>query len=56
MVVTHGLSIRALVDTLFNELDATIGMENASVTTIQYDGENFELGTVKRWNILILNK
>ncbi|MEL5939590.1 histidine phosphatase family protein [Tetragenococcus halophilus] len=46
LVVTHGLSIRALVDTLFNELDTTIGMENASVTTIQYDGENFELGTV----------
>ncbi len=46
MIVTHGLSIRALIDALFNELDATVGMKNASVTTIQYDGENFELGTV----------
>lgn len=46
LIVTHGLSIRALIDALFNELDATVGMKNASVTTIQYDGENFELGTV----------
>ncbi|MDH2879276.1 histidine phosphatase family protein [Bacillus cytotoxicus] len=47
LVVSHGLSIGALVDTLFDgyELPAG-GLKNASVTTIKYKDGEYSLGKV----------
>ncbi|GFH41604.1 phosphoglycerate mutase [Lactococcus hodotermopsidis] len=47
LIVSHGLSISALIDTLFDgyELPAG-GLKNASVTEIKYKDGKFELGTV----------
>lgn len=47
LLVSHGLSISALVQTLFEEYELPVaGIENASVTTIKYKNGTFKIDKV----------